>query len=305
MSRGRPRRRGGGHEEEEHENHERWLVSYADMMTLLMVLFIVMFAISQVDQRQFNALKDGLAAGFGQSVSVLDGSDAAMEQPGIAPIPPVAPANFEADVTQESANVQAVQQAVDEAARLRNERQYADAAAEVSRLEEVRDRLLAALREHGLEADVRMAIDGRGLTVSLVSRHIVFAPNLADLTPRGKQVLDVLAPVLRDLPDSLQIDGHTNQVPVKPKFYPTDWELSAARAITVLRHLNESGKVPAARMSAAAFGHERPLIDPDRKGSQQLNKRVDIVVLSGAAGETRALLEQVVSDRTRSTEGSR
>jgi chemotaxis protein MotB len=198
-----------------------------------------------------------------------------------------------------------VQQAVDEAARLRNERQYADAAAEVSRLEEVRDRLLAALREHGLEADVRMAIDGRGLTVSLVSRHIVFAPNLADLTPRGKQVLDVLAPVLRDLPDSLQIDGHTNQVPVKPKFYPTDWELSAARAITVLRHLNESGKVPAARMSAAAFGHERPLIDPERKGSQQLNKRVDIVVLSGAAGETRALLEQVVSDRTRSTEGSR
>jgi chemotaxis protein MotB len=305
MSRGRPRRRGGGHEEEEHENHERWLVSYADMMTLLMVLFIVMFAISQVDQRQFNALKDGLAAGFGQSVSVLDGSDAAMEQPGIAPIPPVAPANFDADVTQESANVQAVQEAVDEAARLRNERQYADAAAEVSRLEEVRDRLLAALREHGLEADVRMAIDGRGLTVSLVSRHIVFAPNLADLTPRGKQVLDVLAPVLRDLPDSLQIDGHTNQVPVKPKFYPTDWELSAARAITVLRHLNESGKVPAARMSAAAFGHERPLIDPDRKGSQQLNKRVDIVVLSGAAGETRALLEQVVSDRTRSTEGSR
>jgi chemotaxis protein MotB len=305
MSRGRPRRRGGGHEEEEHENHERWLVSYADMMTLLMVLFIVMFAISQVDQRQFNALKDGLAAGFGQSVSVLDGSDAAMEQPGIAPIPPVAPANFDADVSQESANVQAVQEAVDEAARLRNERQYADAAAEVSRLEEVRDRLLAALREHGLEADVRMAIDGRGLTVSLVSRHIVFAPNLADLTPRGKQVLDVLAPVLRDLPDSLQIDGHTNQVPVKPKFYPTDWELSAARAITVLRHLNESGKVPAARMSAAAFGHERPLIDPDRKGSQQLNKRVDIVVLSGAAGETRALLEQVVSDRTRSTEGSR
>jgi chemotaxis protein MotB len=305
MSRGRPRRRGGGHEEEEHENHERWLVSYADMMTLLMVLFIVMFAISQVDQRQFNALKDGLAAGFGQSVSVLDGSDAVMEQPGIAPIPPVAPANFDADVSQESANVQAVQEAVDEAARLRNERQYADAAAEVSRLEEVRDRLLAALREHGLEADVRMAIDGRGLTVSLVSRHIVFAPNLADLTPRGKQVLDVLAPVLRDLPDSLQIDGHTNQVPVKPKFYPTDWELSAARAITVLRHLNESGKVPAARMSAAAFGHERPLIDPDRKGSQQLNKRVDIVVLSGAAGETRALLEQVVSDRTRSTEGSR
>ncbi len=302
MSHGSGRRR-RGHEEEEHENHERWLVSYADMMTLLMVLFIVMFAISQVDQKKFMALKDGLAAGFGDSVSVLDGADAVMEQPGIAPIPPVAPAEFDAEL-RDSETVRAVQKAVDEAQRLRNERRYADAAAEVDRLLEVRKRLLEALRAHGLEADVRMAIDGRGLTVSLVSRHIVFAPNLAELTDRGRQVLDVLAPALRELPDSLQIDGHTNQVPVKPKYYPTDWELSAARAITVLRYLNESGGVPADRMSAAAFGHERPLIDPSRKDAPRLNKRVDIVVLSGAAAETRALLEQVVRDRTRSTEGS-
>lgn len=303
MSHGRPRRRRGGHEEE-HENHERWLVSYADMVTLLMVLFIVMFAISQVDQRKFNALKDGLAAGFGQSVSVLDGSDAVMEQPGIAPIPPIAPTEFDASV-EDGEVTRAVSEAVDHAARLRNERRYAEAAAEVDRLQEVRERLLAALRAHGLQADVRMAIDGRGLTVSLVSRHIVFAPNLAALTPRGERVLDVLAPVLRDLPDPLQIDGHTNQVPVQPKYYPTDWELSAARAITVLRHLNETGRVPTGRMSAAAFGHERPLIDPGSPKAAVLNKRVDIVVLSGAPEETRALLEQVVRDRTRSTEGSR
>jgi chemotaxis protein MotB len=302
MTHGTGRRRRGGHEEE-HENHERWLVSYADMMTLLMVLFIVMFAISQVDQRKFMALKDGLAAGFGQSVSVLDGSDAVMEQPGVAPIPPIAPTEFDASL-QDTETVRAVQEAVDEAQRLRNERRYADAAAEADRLLEVRERLLAALRAHGLEADVRMAVDGRGLTVSLVSRHIVFAPDRADLTERGRRVLDVLAPVLRDLPDSLQIDGHTNQVPVKPKYYPTDWELSAARAITVLRHLSESGGVPTDRMSAAAFGHERPLIAPSRKDAPRLNKRVDIVVLSGAAAETRALLEQVVRDRTRSTEGS-
>ena len=67
-------RRRAAHHEEEHENHERWLATYADMITLLMVLFIVMFAMSSVDQRKFNALKSGLAAGFGQSTSVLDGS---------------------------------------------------------------------------------------------------------------------------------------------------------------------------------------------------------------------------------------
>jgi chemotaxis protein MotB len=302
MSHRGSRRHRGAHEEE-HENHERWLVSYADMVTLLMVLFIVMFAISQVDQRKFNALKDGLAAGFGQSVSVLEGSDAVMEQPGVAPIPPIAPTEFDADL-QDSENVRAVQEAVDTAERLRNERRYAEAAAEASRLEEIRERLLAALREHGLQDDVRMVIDSRGLTVSLVSRHIVFEADRATLTDRGRRVLDVLAPPLRELPDMLQIDGHTNQVPVKPKYYPSDWELSAARAVTVPRYLNEVGSVPAHRMSAAAFGHERPLIDPARKNSQRLNKRVDIVVLSGAAAETRALLEQVVRDRTRSTEGS-
>jgi chemotaxis protein MotB len=299
-------RRGKRVHEEEHENHERWLVSYADMVTLLMVMFIVMFAISQVDEKRFNALKEGLAAGFGQSVSVMTGSDAVMEQPGIAPIPPVAPSEF--DSSLEADTRIRVSEAVDEAAQLANQRRYAEAAAEVDRLERIRKRLLGALRAHGLQADVRMAIDGRGLTVSLVSRHIVFAPNLATLTPRGERVLDVLAPALRDLPDPLQIDGHTNQVPVKPKFYPTDWELSSARAITVLRHLNEAGAVPTRRLSAAAYGHERPLIDPSRPHSQRLNKRVDIVVLSGAPAETRALLEQVVSDRamsTRTLEGHR
>ena len=293
-------KRRGGHEEEheEHENHERWLVSYADMMTLLMVLFIVMFAISQVDQKRFNALKDGLAAGFGQSVSVLDGADSVMEQPGVAPIPPIAPSDFSPDTSVDSQMQQAVQQAVDDAARMQNERRYADAAAEADRLDEIRSRLLAALRAHGLQDDVRMAIDDRGLTVSLVSRHIVFAPDSATLTDRGGEVLDVLAPVLRDIPDDISVDGHTNQVPVRPKYFPTDWELSAARAVTVLRHLAEVGNVPADRLSAAAFGHERPLIDPDRPGSQALNKRVDIVVLSGAAAETRALLDQVVADRS-------
>jgi chemotaxis protein MotB len=297
-------KKGGRREiEEEHENHERWLVSYADMVTLLMVLFIVMFAISQVDERRFNALKEGLAAGFGQSVSVLDGADSVMEQPGTAPIPPVAPAEFSSEMEQAEVT-KAVQQAVDEAARLGNERRYAEAAAEADRLGDVRERLLAALRAHGLQGDVRMSIDSRGLTVSLVSRHIVFAPNMATLTERGEAVLDALAPALRDVPDDLSIDGHTNQVPVQPKYFPTDWELSAARAVAVLRHLDEAGGVPAGRMSAAAFGHERPLIRPGRKDAARLNKRVDIVVLSGAAAETRALLDQVVADRARSTEGS-
>ena len=86
--------------------------------------------------------------------------------------------------------------------------------------------------------------------LSLVSQHVVFEPNLAELSPRGEQMLDALAPVLRERPDNLQVDGHTNQVPVKPKYFATDWDLSAARAVTVLRHLNESRRHPGERLSA-------------------------------------------------------
>ena len=88
---------------------------------------------------------------------------------------------------------------------------------------------------------------------------------------------------------------------MKPKYFPTDWELSAARAVRVLRHLNEADGVPNSRMTASAFGHERPIVDPRRPGSQQINKRVDIVVRSGLPAETRALMKQFLS--TEKTQG--
>ena len=89
--------------------------------------------------------------------------------------------------------------------------------------------------------------------------------------------------MLREATEDLRIDGHTNQVPVKPRFFATDWDLSSARAVTVLRYLQEVGRIPGERLSAAAFGHEVPLVDPAKPGSQGINKRVDIVVLSAAA----------------------
>jgi chemotaxis protein MotB len=280
--------------DDEHDNHERWLITYADMVTLLMVLFIVMFAMSQVDQKKFNALKDGLAAGFGQSTSIQDGSSSILDQPGTSVAQPIAPNRFAIDVKEVKPS--AVSKAIADHEDLQADRKYAQAKAEVDRLRALLERLNRALQAHHLEDDVQATIDTRGLVISLVSRHVVFEPNLATLSPRGRLVVDTLAPVLRDIPDPLQIDGHTNQVQVKPKFYPTDWELSSARAVTVLRHLNEADGVPAARMTASAFGHEKPLIDPSKPGSQRINKRVDIVVLSTLPSETRDLITQVVTD---------
>ena len=223
---------------------------------------------------------------------MLDGGESILDEPGSTVAESITPQAQSAEM--EPVVRDEVTRAVAENARLEQQRKFAEAEAEVSRLQEVLERLNKALREHGLEDDVQTSIDDRGLVVSLVSRHVVFEPNLASLTARGQQVIDTLAPVLKDIPDKLQIDGHTNQVQVKPLNYATDWELSAARAVTVLRHLGEKWKIPGERLTASAFGHERPLVDPSKPGSQAVNKRVDIVILTALPAETRELIDEVV-----------
>ncbi len=284
--------------EEHHGSHERWLITYADMITLLMVLFIVLFAISQVDQKRFDMLKEGMAAGFGQNPSPFQGSQSVLadEQP-----PPFAA--IQPTVDQARPDRVNLQQQSRSVAQTSTRDAYAEAAAEVKRLNRLRRQIRRVLAAHGFLHDVALHIDERGLRISLVSRHIVFRANLANLTPRGTRVLDVLAPVLQDLPNQIDIDGHTNQVKVKPKYYPSDWELSAARAVTVLRYLHERGGVPAKHLSAVAYGHEKPLMDPALPGSQALNKRVDIVVLSGASEDARKLFRRVLRDQRQTREG--
>jgi chemotaxis protein MotB len=284
---------GGGrrkkHEDhEEHENHERWLVTYADMVTLLMVLFIVMFAMSQVDERKYAQLKEGLAAGFGESDAILTGSESIQTQPGAAPVDAVAPQLSQSTLSDKQ--MAAVDAAVQQAAALANQRSWDAAEKEAKRLEQIKADLLEALDREGLAGDVTTTYDERGLVVSLVSRHVVFEANMATLTLRGQQVVDALAPVLKSVDDPLEVDGHTNQVPVKPKYFATDWDLSAARAVTVLRRLQELHGLPEDRLSVAAFGDTRPLEDPAEPGSQEVNKRVDIVVLTTLPPEDAAHL---------------
>ena len=279
-------RRSRHHEEEEHENHERWLVTYADMVTLLMVLFIVMFAMSQVDERKFMALKNGLAAGFANSHSVLPGSQTLLEEVGTRPIAPIAPDHRVEKLANQTTG------SLDSSAQATEAQHRTQAEEEAKRLRKLQAKLLRALAKKGLADDVRTAIDNRGLVVSLVSQHVVFRADEAVLTPRGERVVDALGPVLRAVTQNLEIDGHTNQIKVKPKNYATDWDLSAARAVTVLRRLNEQLGIPAGRLSAAAYGHTRPLVDPSEAGSQAVNKRVDIVVLSASDEQTRELVAQ-------------
>ncbi len=283
--------------EEEHENHERWLVSYADMITVLMALFIVLYAMSQVDETKYEQLKEGLAVGFGREQSILNGASPVSNAKGADDPGETTNKLVMAQVPEEQREM--VQQVVAETERLRRERAYGDAKVEVQRLIEVWQKMDRALRARGLRDDVRATIDERGLVVSLVSEHVVFEPNVAELTSRGRRVVDTLAPVLAALAEPVELDGHTNQEKVKPKYFATDWELSVARAVHVLRRLEEVHDLRTSRLRATGFGHTKPLIDPARAGSQKINKRVDVIVLSQTPGETRALMGEAYDELRR------
>src|SRR3712207_5621869 len=167
----------GGHKgrkhaahDEEHENHERWLVSYADMMTLLMVLFVVLFAMSQVDAAKFAALADGLAKGFGSPSVALSGHGTKIQDEAAqtAPFgsPKVAENGGEPRTNTED---RALKKAVKDADRARQQRMQAAAQREVDNLEQVKRRILDAAEQQGLSDSVRFNIDERGLVVTIVT----------------------------------------------------------------------------------------------------------------------------------------
>ncbi|GAA2516109.1 flagellar motor protein MotB [Pilimelia columellifera] len=297
---GKKKKRGGGHEEE-HANHERWLVSYADMLTLLFVLFVVLFSMSSVDQKKFSQLADSLAQGFGMQSAALSGQPSPLQgtQAQAQVIPPIRSGGDPGLTTpvvkkQSKAEEEAAKAALSAAARSKALADANAAAKEVRDLREIEKRIKAALRKAKLENQVRFTIDERGLVVSVVSSEVVFAGDRADLRPGGQTILRAIAPQLKNLPNKIEVDGHTNQLKVPTRVYPSAWELSTARASIVVRQLSQLGIVES-RLLAAGFAGTRPLIPPSDPRSVTLNRRVDVVVLSTLPADQRALLPAAAS----------
>jgi chemotaxis protein MotB len=284
----------GGHDEE-HENHERWLVSYADMLTLLFVLFVVLFSMSQVDSKKFTKLADGLAEGFGSSSAAFTGKNSPLEGPGgnngsAFPLEAgVDPALRDTVKKTNAAKDSELAEAVASAGRAKASRDAEAAEQEVDNLREVEKKIKAALIAARQEKNVRFSIDERGLVITVVTSDVVFPGDRADLLVAGRKILNAVAPTLTKLPNKIQVDGHTNQLRVPTRVYPSAWELSTARASIVVRYLVGKG-LAAGRLSAAGYAGTRPLIDPDDPRSVRMNRRVDIVVLSELPADQRALL---------------
>ena len=288
------RKRAKKHEEEEHENHERWLVSYADMVTLLMVLFIVLFAISQVDQAKYQQLASGLAASFGGPVSAVQGT---VDEPSVLNSGAVAVDMESAigpplDIEQVAVDAAGAQAAAERARRV-----AAEAARAYDELAATRDRINDALSAAGFAGAARYEIDERGLVVHIVADAVLFDAEEAVLRPEGRTILDAVAPTLGDLPNVLRVEGHANHLPVSVGGrWPSNWELSGYRASTVLRHLGGRG-VPEPRMSATGYSSTRPLVPKSDPDALSVNRRVDLVVLSTASAEANALLPGIDAAR--------
>jgi chemotaxis protein MotB len=295
------RKKKGGHEEhEEHVNHERWLVSYADMLTLLFVLFVVLFSMSSVDKDKFAKLAAGLNAGFGAQSVAFNGQTSSLDGSGnstnVVPIDPgTNPGLGGSGEGKSKEQRQAIQRAVQTENRAHASRNAQAAAKEAENLKEVEKKISDALAKVRLQDSVKFTIDERGLVVTVVTNEVTFEGNRANLRDGGAKILGAIAPTLAGLPNNIEVDGHTNQLKVATSFYPSGWELSTARASTVVRYLEGHGIVQN-RLQASGFADTRPLIEPNDPKSITMNRRVDVVVLSTLPAEQRSLLPSAAGD---------
>jgi chemotaxis protein MotB len=256
--------------EEEHENHERWLITYADMITLLMVLFVVLFSIGQVDLAKFQALKHSLSNSLGGPAKpnpvVTGGAGVLTAGSQISGAVPSGTGSLGSPVPSDQALIALVQQ---------------KAAAEQATLNQAEKQIEQALTNKGLQDAVTFRQEVRGLVVTVVSDNVLYPVGSAVLQPEGRAVLDALAPALARLPNDISVEGHTDNQPiVGGGAYPTNWELSTARATAVVRYLIDAHGLVPSRLAAAGYADTRPIVPNTSASNQGLNRRVEIVVLN-------------------------
>ena len=290
--RGRGRKK-GGHDDAEHPD-ERWMASYMDMITVLMCMFLVLFAMSSVDQEKYIALKNSLATGFGEvksekvdtaSGTIVAKSQVTKDGKGYA--------TDKSDADHSTAASGAEDTSVDPASAVvppvASKADLAAAQQELDDLKAIESAIQGNLQHAGETAKVQFSLDERGLTVRLVGSETYFATNSADLSDQARRIMDAIAPVLQTSQHDVSVEGHADQRNSTAP-YATNWELSAARATGVLRDLVERGGMPAEHVQSVGFGSSRPLAKGATDADNTLNRRVDIVVLSNQDQDVSALM---------------
>ena len=267
---GRGRRR-TAHHEAEHDNEERWLLTYADMITLLMTLFMVLFAISSVNTSKFEQLSKSLAEAISgkivqggpniQESGATERTEQSVPEPPIPAIQPVIKSESMTSGKGATAQVQSAAQREEE---------------DFRRLKEEIDRYA---REHGLQDKLQTTIARRGLVIRLLTDRVLFESGQAELQPASNGLLTALARLLvSEVRHPIVVEGHTDSRPISGGRFPTNWELSTARATQVVRFFIRHG-VNSRRLTAAGVAAQRPLASNSHENGRSRNRRVEIVLV--------------------------
>jgi chemotaxis protein MotB len=239
--------------DESTENHERWLISYADLITLLFAFFVVMYAISVVNEGKYKVFSVSLGDAFSRT------STSSSYQPGqaqaILPIPTVL----------EKRRMDALKREKESLTRL------------------ARD-LSSTLAPLVREGKVRVTQNSRGVTVE-INASVLFDPGEARLTPESDEALRALAVQLRNDSHAVQVEGHTDPTPIANAQFPSNWELSAVRAGSVVRLFIDSGVAPE-RLTVVGHGANIPVAPNATAEGKARNRRVAVTILSALPDTT-------------------
>jgi chemotaxis protein MotB len=251
----------GGHEGG--GGSERWLLTYADMITLLLALFVVLFSISAVNISKFKTLKETLEQAF--SPHILSGGGSIIPNGG-----------SEAAEHKAEAAIAALHAKQAGAAGLQ---------AEEEQFRRLKEKLDAYAHEHGFSAAIETTITARGLVIRLLTDHVLFESGSATLKAEATPLLAEISHLVNlDRSHPISVEGNTDDVPISTSQFPSNWELSVARATGVVRFMIGHG-VAARRLEASGVAGERPIAPNSTESGRTRNRRVEIALLRGGTPE--------------------
>jgi chemotaxis protein MotB len=263
------RRRGHAEPEVEHDESERWLVSFADMMTLLFALFMVLFSISSVNTSKFTALQKALEDAF--SGRVLSGGKSIMQtgsdtQPKMAAAqPPLA--------SLQPLNAMATRDSPDQA-----RAKAAAAKLEQKDFEALKRRIEALARQQGVQRRVSVTIQRRGLVIQLLTDKVFFDSGQAVIKAQARPLLDKIAAILDgERSHPIEVEGFTDAQPIHSARYSSNWSLSGDRAAAVVDTFIHGGVLPR-RLTLVGYGDNQPIATNTTAAGRSKNRRVDVVL---------------------------
>jgi chemotaxis protein MotB len=259
-------------DEPEVENSERWLLTYADMITLLLALFIVLFAVSTINTKKFEALALGFRQSFSPNPGVLPSSNGVEQYDSLTPT--AGPRQVQQTPSVSSPTKQASTASASSLS----------ASAE-SQLTSVDQKITTALASKGLQTGFSTSLQSRGLVVQILTDRVFFASDSASLEPQGQSVVNTIASVLKTTTNGIDVEGYTDDEPITGGPFTTNEELSAVRAANVVTWLTDEDGLDPDRLAATGFGASDPAVPNTTPANRALNRRIDFVILAPGSSQ--------------------